>query len=114
MNDPLPSGETGQRLSHGAEGPGEEHERLADRREARFVHAADDDPVIAGRMLGDELAFEVGEGVGEERDAGAAQRPLDARRSGPRPAGSPAWRSASWLRARTLTPKCRAGACGTT
>ena len=77
--------------SHGAERPGEEHERLVDRRETRFVDSADDDPVIARRMLGDELAFEAGEGVAEERDAGAAQRPLDAgeavRARGARPPG---------------------------
>ena len=79
-------------LSHGAERPGEEHERLADRREARLVHPADDDPVVAGRMLRDELAFEAGEGVAEERDAVAAQRPLDAGEAVRARRGSPAWR----------------------
>ena len=53
-------------LFQDAECAGEEHERVCDRRYAQVVDAPYDDPVIAGRMLGDDLALEGGEGVGEQ------------------------------------------------
>ena len=51
-------------LSRGAEFAGEEDERLIDRRDAQSIDSPHDDPVVSGGMLGDDLAFEGGEGVG--------------------------------------------------
>jgi hypothetical protein len=42
------------------------------------VDLPDDDPVIAGGMLGDDLAREGGEGVREQRNAAAFQLPVEA------------------------------------
>ena len=42
------------------------------------VDPADDDPVVAGGMLGDDLALEGGEGVGEQRYAAASELPVEA------------------------------------
>ena len=65
-------------LSHGAECAGEEDERVFDRRGAQVVDLRHDDPVIAGGMLGDDLALEGGEGVGEQRYAAASELPVEA------------------------------------
>ena len=65
-------------VPHGVEGAGEEDERVVDRRDAQVVDPPDDDPVIAGGMLGDDLALEGGEGVGEQRYAAAPGLPVEA------------------------------------
>jgi hypothetical protein len=42
-----------------------EDERVFARRDAHLAHARHNDPVIAGGVLGDDLALEGGEGVRE-------------------------------------------------
>ena len=44
-----------------------------DGRDVQVVDAPDDDPVVAGGVLGDDLALEGGEGVGEQRYAAVAR-----------------------------------------
>src|SRR5215211_6100848 len=65
-------------LLHGAKRAREEDERVFDGREVQVVDPPYDDPVIAGGMLGDDLALEGGEGVGEQRDAAASEFPVEA------------------------------------
>ncbi|MEA2269100.1 MAG: hypothetical protein QOC64_1710, partial [Solirubrobacteraceae bacterium] len=75
--------------------------------ETQVVHPAYDDPVIAGRMLGDDLAFQHGQGAREQRHAAMSRRPVpagEAVRAGE--ARGLANRSCSC--AGTFTPKCRA------
>ncbi len=72
------------RYLHGAIGAGEEDEWVLDRGGAHAVDAAYDDPVIACRVLGDDLALERGEGVGEQRYAAVSEFPVQtANRSAP-------------------------------
>jgi hypothetical protein len=53
-------------------------------RDAQRVDQPDDDRVVAGGVLGDDLALEGGEGVAEKRDAAAAGLQVEARnRSAP-------------------------------
>jgi hypothetical protein len=52
-------------LPDGSECAGEEEERVFARRDAHLLDPPDDDPVIAGGVLSDDLALEGGEGVGE-------------------------------------------------
>jgi hypothetical protein len=49
----------------GRECAGEEKERVVAGRDPYLLDASHDDPVIAGGVLGDDLAFEAGEGVAE-------------------------------------------------
>ena len=53
-------------LSQAAEGTSEEDERVFAGRDVQLVDLPDDDPVIPGGVLGDDLALEGGEGVGEQ------------------------------------------------
>jgi hypothetical protein len=62
----------------GAEPTSEKHERVVVGRNAHGADLPDDDPVIAGGMLDDDLAFERGEGVGEQRYAVASGLPIKA------------------------------------
>jgi catechol 2,3-dioxygenase-like lactoylglutathione lyase family enzyme len=55
----------------------EEDERLIARRDAHLLDLPDDDPVIAGWMLGDDLALKGGEGVREQRHAATPKIPLE-------------------------------------
>ena len=65
-------------LFQSAECAGEEDERVIDGRDAQVVDAPDDDPVVAGGMLGDDLTLEGGEGVGEQRYAAVPGLPVEA------------------------------------
>ncbi len=67
------------------ERPCEKHERIALPRGSQGVHTCHNDPVISGAMLGFYLAFQDGEGVGEQWRAAHASplepgEPVDARR----------------------------------
>ena len=46
-----------------------------------MLDGADDDPVIASGMLGDNLALEGREGIGEKRNAVASWLPVEVRES---------------------------------
>jgi hypothetical protein len=52
-------------LLQGAEPAGEEDERIAGPRATERVDLAEDDPVVAGGVLGDGPALEAGQGVGD-------------------------------------------------
>ena len=65
----------------GAECAGEEDERPVDWRDAQVVDAPYDDPVVPGRVLGDGLTLEAGEGVLEQWYATGAEFPVEARES---------------------------------
>ena len=52
-------------LLQGAECAGVEDQRVCDRWGVQAVDVSDDDPVVAGGVFGDDLAFEGGDGVGE-------------------------------------------------
>src|SRR5688572_22029045 len=57
---------------------GEEDERVIEGRHEDAVDMPDDDPVIARRVLGDDVTLEGGEGVGDQRHAARAELPADA------------------------------------
>ena len=65
-------------VSQGSELAGVEEEGVAGCVRVQFLDLPDDDPVVAGRVFGDDFAFERGECVGEERYAAAPGFPVEA------------------------------------
>jgi hypothetical protein len=71
-----------RRIARALKGPefaGEEEKRVSRGRDAQPVDSTYHDPVITGGVLGDDLALERGEGVGQQRHAGLSELPLEAR-----------------------------------
>jgi hypothetical protein len=56
---------------------GEEDERVFAWLDVKALDSRHHDPVITGRVLGDDLALERREGVGDERGAGASGVPVE-------------------------------------
>lgn len=83
-------GDIGVRFVKATDRAGEEDERVVEGRNEDAVDMPDDDPVIARRVLGDDVALEGGEGVGDQRHAARPEFPVDAGET-----VRPAWRSAS-------------------
>jgi hypothetical protein len=65
-------------LLQGAEFAGEEDERVFARRGVQGVDVSYDDPVVAGGVLGDDLALEEGEGVRQQGYTAAPELPVEA------------------------------------
>lgn len=65
-------------MFQGDEFAGEEHERVFDGRDVQVLDASDHEGVVAGGVLGDNLALERREGIGEQRYSGASGRPVEA------------------------------------
>jgi hypothetical protein len=57
---------------------GEEDERVFEGRHEDAADMPEDDPVIARRVLGDDVALEGGERVGDQRHAARPELPVDA------------------------------------
>ncbi len=94
-------------LSQSAECAGEEDEWVFEGRGAHVVDAAYDDPVIAGGVLGNDLALQCGEGVGEQRYAVCSEFPVEAANRSAS-AGVARFAKGSCRRPRMFTAKCRA------
>src|SRR5215204_7622093 len=62
-----------------AECASEEDERVFTGRRADLLYASHDDPMVPRGMLGDDLALEASEGVGEQRHAAGTGRPVETR-----------------------------------
>jgi len=71
-------GGTGVRFVKATDRAGEEDERVFEGRHEDAVDMPDDDPVIARRVLGDDVALEGGERVGDQRHAARPEFPADA------------------------------------
>src|SRR5918995_3165493 len=63
----------------GAKCASEEDERVFAGRHADLLYASHDDPVVPRGMLGDDLALEAREGVGEQRHAAGTGLPVETR-----------------------------------
>jgi hypothetical protein len=71
-------GDTGVRFVKATDRAGEEDERVFEGRHEDAVDMPEDDPVIARWVLGDDVALEGGERVGDQRHAARPEFPVDA------------------------------------
>jgi hypothetical protein len=62
-----------------SEGPAVEHQRVTAAVQRDVEHAADDDRVVTGRVLGERRAVQHGDGTGQPREAVGADQDVEAR-----------------------------------